>query len=455
MNWTLDALSPISVGFISLGCAKNLVDSQVMAGSLISDDIRLAPSPEDAEIVIVNTCAFIEEAREESLDSIRYACELKETGPCLAVIVAGCYPQRYREQLQQDLPQVDAVIGLDQLEEISHIARRLAQGERNIYEVSGNSTKVFDPRLPGLVFTGGPYAYLKIAEGCNHRCGFCAIPGIRGRYRSRSLSSVRKEAEQLLDRGIRELNIISQDVTCYGTDLKDGTDLAGLLQELGSIGGEFWIRLLYGYPSRLTDGLLSTMAAIPQVCRYLDVPIQHSHPEILKAMLRADTVKPVMSVAPRVRAVMPDVVLRTTCLVGFPGETEEHISHLLEFIKETRFDHLGVFTFSPEEGTHAMGLPDHPAPAVAEERRERLMLAQKEIVDAKAAAIVGTEAEVLLENRIQDRESLWVGRSRRDAPEIDGEVLVSNVEPDNHAGDFIHIRYTAPDEYDMKATQVK
>jgi len=421
-----------------------------MAGVLVSEDIVLAPAPEQADVIIVNTCSFIEAAREESIEAVLSACAQKETGPCRAVLVAGCLPQRYRRDLQESLPEVDAFIGLDELRRVADIVRRLASGEREVLEVSERPTARFEPDFPALVLTGGPYAYLKVADGCDHRCAFCAIPGIRGKHRSRSPDGIVAEAETLLENGFKELDLVSQDVTSYGRDLGDGTDLCTLLRRLAGIGGEFWIRLLYGYPSRVTRELLEVMADQPSVCAYLDLPVQHSHAEILRAMRRADTIRHVSTMAARVRKAMPGATLRTTCLVGFPGETEAHFEHLLQYVQQTEFDHLGAFVFSPEEGTPAFDLPDPPDRNVVSKRRERLMLAQKDIIDRKARALVSSETEVLLEGPA-DRGQVWVGRSRRQAPEVDGVTFVANVPAGRRAGEFIGVRYTAPSDYDMNA----
>jgi len=445
----------VSVGFVSLGCAKNLVDSQIMAGVLLTEDVTLAPSPEEADVVIVNTCAFIEEAREESIDAILSACCLKEDqGPCRAVIVTGCLPQRYKSELHESLSEVDAFIGLDELEKIAAIVKRVARGEHAIMEISNAAKKLFEPRLPEVVLTGGPYAYLRVAEGCNHGCTFCAIPMIRGAYRSRPIAHIVKEAEQLLATGIKELDLISQDTTLYGRDLKDGTNLADLLRALGRIGGGFWIRVLYGYPSNVTEELLDVMGEITQVCRYLDVPVQHSDPGLLKAMGRSKTMEHVYGLAERVRRVMPDAVLRTTCLVGFPGETEAQFERLLDFARDVRFDHLGVFAYSPEEHTKASEMPRRPSRGVAESRRERLLSVQKEIVESKNADLVGARAEVLLETQPSEKDDVCVGRSRRQAPEVDGETFVSGTLPTDTAGTFVEVRFTSAAGYGMKAARL-
>jgi len=440
----------VSVGFISLGCAKNLVDSEHMAAVLRSEGVLLARSPEEADIILVNTCGFIGDAKEESIDAILRACARKQTGECRAVIVAGCLIQRYQAELQRAMPEVDAFIGLDQLPDIAKVVRRLVGGESHIYQVSTVSRKVFSPLPERILLTGGPFAYVKIAEGCNHHCAFCAIPGIRGRYRSRSISDIVRESERLLAQGIRELNLISQDTTRYGSELGDGTDLPQLLKALGKIGGHFWIRLLYGHPAYLSDELLETMAGIPQVCRYLDVPVQHAHSEILAAMHRTGGAQAVRAYPERARARLPGVVLRTTCLVGFPGETRTHFNELARFVRESEFDHLGVFAFSPEENTPAAVLPSQVSRAAAERRRHALMAIQQEIAFRKAKAHRGQKDEVLYLKPL--RKGVWETRSRRQAPDVDGITLVRQTGDKVHPGRVGPIRYTGAEGYDLKAT---
>jgi ribosomal protein S12 methylthiotransferase len=442
--------SPVSIGFISLGCAKNLVDSQHMAGALISEGMVLAPTPEQADIVVVNTCAFIEDAREESAEMIMAACALKTQGRCRGVLVAGCMPQRYRDSIATSFPDVDAFIGLDEIPRIPAIAREMLAGKHGIIEVSDHSTALFEPQRQ-VVFTGGPYAYLKIAEGCNHRCAFCAIPGIRGKHRSRQAELVAEEAAQLVNSGFHELNIISQDVTTYGSDLPAPTTLAKLVTEIAAIEGDFWLRLLYGYPSTVTTELLEAMASSPKVCRYLDIPIQHAHPEVLKAMHRADTIAHVPSLAARIRSALPGAAVRTTCLVGFPGETDAHFDYLLDFVRETKFDHLGVFAYSPEEGTPAFGRADVPPAAVAQERRNRLMAAQLEIVEKLAARRHESDATFLLESPTGPNDGSWRARARFQAPEVDGFTLLEDVPESAQLGDIVKGRITAHDAYDYIA----
>ncbi len=441
----------LSVGFISLGCAKNLVDSQTMAGNLVADNITLAPSTEESDVVIVNTCSFIEDAREESMEMIMEACQLKQEGKCRAVLVAGCMPQRYRDRIQSALPDVDAFIGVDELDQVPAIVRAIEAGEHGIVAISERSEKIFEPASVPVVFSAGAHAHLKIAEGCNHRCAFCAIPGIRGAHRSRPLTNIISEAENLIGQGFRELDIIAQDIMSYGRDLADDTSLANLIRALGRLKGTFWIRLLYGYPSLITDELLEAMADTPQVCHYLDVPIQHSHPDILRAMRRGGTITSVTNMADRIRSIMPDAVLRTTCLVGFPGETEAHFQHLLDFCRETQFDHLGAFVYSPEEGTPAFDMDDVPSLEIAESRYARLLEQQQTIVKTRNSALVGQTAEILLERCDNKDSGTWRGRSKGQAPEIDGDTFVTHVPDKFNMGDFIPATYTRVSDYDMYA----
>lgn len=439
----------LSVGFISLGCAKNLVDSEHMAAVLRAEGIALARSPEEADVILVNTCGFIGDAKEESVDAILRACALKQAGGCKAVVVAGCLIQRYKEELQRAIPEVDAFIGLDQLPEIGRVVRKLGQGVSGIMEVSAVSRKVFSPLPSRILLTGGPFAYLKIAEGCNHRCAFCAIPAIRGRYRSRGIDDIVREAETLLGQGIRELNLISQDTTRYGSDRKDGTTLPRLLRRLGKLGGTFWIRLLYGHPAYLSDELLETMGQVPQVCRYLDIPIQHAQADVLRAMCRPGGVEAVRRFPVRARELLPGVVLRTTCLVGFPGETASQFNALVDFVREARFDHLGVFAYSPEETTAAAKLPRQVPAATGKRRRDKLMAIQQEIAFGKAREQRGRDDEALLIRPL--KTNLWEARSRGQAPEVDGLTRVTDVPRTAKPGILVKIRYSGASGYDLKA----
>lgn len=455
----------VSIGFISLGCAKNLADSQVMAGVLLSENIRLAPSPEEADIVLVNTCAFIEDARTEAAEAILRACAHKAEGRCRAVIVAGCLPQRYRDRMQESFPDVDAFLGVDELEQVGRIVREVSAGRGKILAVSREPpTRLFRPRLPALRFSGGPFAYLKVAEGCDHACAFCAIPGIRGRYRSRGMEELVAEARALLDSGARELNLISQDTTSYGRDLAsaDPADLPALIRALDALPGTFWIRILYGYPSRVTGELLEAMAASRHVCAYLDLPIQHSHPDVLRAMRRVDTLASVADLPRRLRSAVPGLVLRTTCLVGFPGETDAHFEHLQESVAAARFDHLGVFVYSPEDGTAAATREDVPPVEVAKERRDRLMRLQQWIVNDRLRARFGTEETALLlhpearkdrggGNGKRAAPAVWIARLAGQAPEVDGITRVRGAPADARPGQFLSVRIVGARGYDLDA----
>lgn len=420
-----------------------------MAGTLLKAGIRLSPSPDEADIVIINTCSFIKAAREESVEVIRNACRFKKkTGRI--VIVAGCLPQKEKDTVAEQLPDVDAFIGVDELDRIPDIVRRAESGSERIHEISGISSRLFEPALPGMAFSSGAYAYIKIAEGCNHPCSFCTIPSIRGRHRSRTVSSIVREAEKLLETGFREITLVSQDSTSYGRDLPGKPSLAGLLKALDRIGGSFWIRFLYSFPGLLTPELLGTMASLEKVCRYIDVPIQHSHPDILAMMKRGSTARHIMALPAIARGYMPDVSLRTTVITGFPGETRVHFEHLAAYLKEAEFDHAGVFPYSPEPGTPAAAGKPVSAGAVSD-RVEQLLDIQSRIFDSKAQARKGSVEKVLLETEV--RKNTWLGRTAGQAPEVDSAVQVTTIR--NHRkGSFIHARHTSHSGYTLRAKEV-
>jgi ribosomal protein S12 methylthiotransferase len=439
----------VSVGFISLGCAKNLVDSQVMAGYLKAGHIALAASPETADVILVNTCAFIEAAREEAAEAILSACEHKANGRCRAVVVAGCMVQRYRQRLEKAFPDVDAFLGIDELERVGEIVTRAAEGKRcGVVAAKGRAVKLYNPAYPTLLFSGGPFAYLKIADGCDHCCAYCAIPGIRGRFRSRPMAEVVTEAAAMVSAGVREINLISQDSLMYGADFGGRPQIADLMRRIDDVEGEFRFRVLYGYPAGVTDEVVDVLNTSRHACKYLDLPIQHSHPDILVSMNRSAAVSATQGLAARLRRSIPGVVLRTTCLVGFPGETEAHFEHLLATVAEEKFDHLGVFPYSPEEGTAAFER-EAPDPEVAEERCERLMALQKRIVRERAKTLVGTRDTALLLRA--DAGGSWVARLPRQAPEVDGETHVRNVPKTAKPGDFAAVEITGAKEYDLTA----
>ena len=444
---------PLSVGLISLGCAKNLVDTQIMSGVLLTEGLTLAHDANHADIVLINTCAFVQLARDEATEIIEEMSQHKAAGGCRAIIVAGCLSQRYRDDLVARFPLVDAWIGVDELESIADVARSITAtpSARPLVAVSESSVALFSPRLPTLALSPPSFAYLKIAEGCNHGCAFCAIPGIRGRFRSRPLPELVEEARALLKDKRRELNLIAQDTTDYGRERRGGPRLNELLQALDALPGRFWLRLLYAYPSAALDKLLPLLAQSRHIVPYLDLPIQHSHPDILRAMQRADTIPRLHDLTPRLRAAVPGIVIRTTCLVGFPGETEAHFEHLVAYVRAARFDHLGVFAFSPEQGTPAVKLGD-PVPAeVAEARRERLMRVQRKIVTANGRARIGTTVEALLQHPALGGRGRWVARTVWQAPDVDGETVVSGLPAKAAIGDFVSIRITGIRGYTFAA----
>ena len=463
-----------SVGLVSLGCAKNAVDLQVMAGALLTEGIALSSNPDRADCILVNTCAFIEAARQEANDEILRACDLKRSGKARFVVVTGCLPQRYGASLAAKYPEVDGWLGIDHLFDLPALLRSLStspcpdsQAPSRVSSspsscpdsqapscvsapvlVSSARNTLFEPPVPDFTITGGVHAFLKVADGCNHACAYCAIPAIRGHLRSRRPRDILAEARALVRSGIRELDVVAQDVTAYGRDLRDGTSLASLLTSLDRIRGDYWLRLLYGYPSLISDELLSVMASARHVCRYIDLPLQHSHPEMLRAMRRADTVRHIGTIVGRLRAAVPGIALRTTFSVGFPGETEAHFEHLLDFVRASEFDQLGVFTFSPEEGTPAAKMDGAVAPEVAELRRSRLMEAQQEIVERRLASMAGIRDRVLVEQVDGDRA---VARAEFQAPDVDGATLIENPPASLQPGDFAEVEITGHEGYDLVA----
>ena len=399
------------IGLVSLGCAKNAVDLQVMSGHLLKAGHTLAPDPDNADVILVNTCAFIESAREEAAAEIARACELKRAGRCKAVVAAGCFVQRYRAEVLKAFPDLDAVLGVDALDRIVDVVG----GLKSAAVPPGLPKRVFDPPMPALRLTGAAFAYLKVAEGCAHRCAYCAIPAIRGKFRSRPLKSVLAEARALVKTGVKELNVIAQDPMLYGVDFRDGTNLVTLLRALDKIPGDFWVRVLYSYPSEITDAFLDWLNTSPHAVKYVDVPLQHTDPKILQAMARGSAVKATLAAAERLRAAVPGVTLRTAVMTGFPGETPAAFKRMLADVKRMSFDHLGVFAFSPEEGTPAATLPRRPSLAVAERRAGEVMALQKRIWSAKARKYVGRTFRALV-------VAPGVARLASQAPDVDGVV---------------------------------
>jgi ribosomal protein S12 methylthiotransferase len=432
-----------TVAFAHLGCEKNRVDTEHMLGLLAQAGYGVSADENDARVVVVNTCSFIQDAREES---VRTLVQLAEQGKEL--IIAGCLAQHFREELLESLPEARAIVGTGDYQHIVSVLQRVEAGER-VQQVSANPTFVADEHLPRYRTTGEAVAFLKVAEGCDYRCAFCIIPRLRGDQRSRPIESIVAEARQLAEQGVKELVLISQITTNYGLDLYGEPRLAELLEALAEVEIP-WIRVHYAYPTGLTPRVLSAFREVPNVVPYLDLPLQHSHPEVLRAMNRPWQAGVTGALLERIREQLPEAVLRTTFIVGFPGETEEQFEHLLDFVAEQRFDHVGVFTFSPEEGTAAASLANPVPTALAEERRDRLMALQQPIAAARNASWVGRIVDVLIEQE-HPGSGAMIGRCARFAPEVDGEVRVSPGEGGLVAapGTMVPVRITAADTYDL------
>jgi ribosomal protein S12 methylthiotransferase len=471
---------PQKVGFVSLGCPKNLVDSEVMMGMLARAGAELTRRAEDADIIVVNTCSFIDSAQQESVNTILEMAGHKATGRAKKLVVAGCLVERFRDQIRKDIPEVDAVVGTGELVNIlsaTGIApaqpqpnspfvvlnsrpegdARAAQGRfsRESWDgaIADLPNYLYDEDTPRILATPGHMAYIKIAEGCDHPCTFCIIPQLRGQFRSRRFESVIAEAERLAQSGVREVTLIGQDTTCYGEDfsLKDG--LALLLEKLAGIEDLRWVRFLYAYPNKITGKLLETIAAHEKICSYMDIPLQHASASVLKRMKRGGGSDVFLKSIEKMRRVIPDLTLRTSFIVGFPGETEREFEELCGFVREAQFDWMGAFSYSDQDGARAYDLEKKLSPREIERRRKHLMSIQRQISKKKKKALVGREFDLLLEGESEETELLLEGRTPMHAPEIDGKVLVNefpeNVDP--KPGQFYRCEITAAHDYDLVA----
>lgn len=432
------------VAIVTLGCEKNLVDSDMMAHLIDEKGYELVDDPKDATVVIVNTCGFIDAAKEESVNTILDMADLKETGKLKSLVVAGCLTQRYKEDILQEIPEVDGIVGTGDFMSITSIIEDSLAGKRPIHV--GNPVFSYEEVVKRKVKAGTFSAYIKIAEGCDNACTFCSIPLMRGAFRSRSIDSILEEAEHLVSQGVVEISLIAQDSTNYGTDLYGKHMLAELLNRLSEVEGLQWIRLHYAYPGFFTDELIDVFATNPKVCKYIDMPLQHSEDHILKKMRRPGRQRDIRELLAKIRSRVPDVALRTSLIVGFPGETEEDFNRLCEFVKECKFDRLGVFTYSNEEDTPATRLPDHLDEQTKERRANQLMEIQREISRARNDRFVGKTLDVLLE-RYEGRNDVYVGRTMYDAPEIDGEVFVTGYK--GELGKIVKVKVTHSFEYDL------
>lgn len=429
---------------VTLGCDKNLVDSEIMSGLIHERGYSLVKDAEDATVIIVNTCGFIDAAKEESVNTILDLAELKQTANLKALIVSGCLTQRYKEELMKEMPEIDGIVGTGDFDKINDIIDEALEGSKPVYV--GSASFNYELPLPRRSAEKRYTAHIKIAEGCDHACTFCSIPIMRGKFRSRTMESIVAEAEQLASQGIREISLIAQDTTNYGTDLYDRLMLPELMERLTQVPGVDWVRLHYAYPGLFTDELIEVIANNPKVCKYVDMPLQHSEDSILKRMRRPGRGRDARELIARIREQIPGVALRTSLIVGFPGETEEEYASLKRFVAEVQFDKLGVFTYSQEQDTPASRLPDQIDDEVKEARANEIMELQREISNKRNWSRVGQEMDVLLE-RFDDESKVFVGRSQFDAPEIDGEVFVTNT--DGQIGDIVKVRVTHSFEFDL------
>lgn len=435
-----------SVALVSLGCAKNLVDSEVMTGLLSEAGFELTVDLDDAEILIVNTCAFIDEAQEEAVDTILGLAELRKKDPSRRLIVTGCLAQRFPDDLLAEIPEIDAVVGTGDFHEIVGVIRETLRGSR-VTLVSRQPSFVYDHTLPRLISTPRHTAYIKIAEGCSNRCSYCVIPDLRGDYRSRPIDSIVKEGRKLAENGARELILIAQDTTRYGEDIYGAYALDRLLKAICHIDEIEWIRVLYMYPTKVTQGLIEAMAEEPKICKYVDLPLQHVDDELLQLMNRYGGIEEARRVIERFRESIPEVTIRSTFIVGFPGETRSKFRKLLEFLKEMRLDKVGIFTYSSEIGTPASRLPGHVNKKAKEQRKQEAMEVQRRISREKNEAKIGQIVRVLVEGLSEESELVTVGRSQAEAPEIDGLIYIGNEHP--RPGEFRLVKITDAGDYDL------
>ena len=420
----------MKIGVVSLGCPKNLVDSETMLGLIHEENYEITNDPSEAEIIIVNTCGFIESAKEESINTILQMAEYKKSGSCKYIIVTGCLSQRYAEELFSELPEADAIAGVEVYDEIGSIIKRVMKGERFIMLERSKPDVIYTSKetfLPRILTTPSYTAYLKIAEGCDNCCSYCAIPKIRGPYRSKPMEQVLKEAKALADNGVKELIVVAQATTRYGEDLPGGKLLlADLLKELNKIESLKWIRVMYCYPNNFTNELIETFASLDKVCKYVDLPLQHASNRLLASMNRYDTREEVETLLAKLRKRIPGIVIRTTFIVGFPGETDADFEELKEFVEQQRFENAGVFAYSQEEGTVAGAMPNQISDEIKQERYHELMALQAQISEEIHKDTEGQTFEVLVEGIEEDGSGLHYGRSYREAPDIDGLVFIEN-----------------------------
>ena len=433
------------VGFISLGCSKNLVDTEVMLRTLYDAGFEITPDETEAEIIVINTCGFIESAKQESIENILDAAKLKEWGKCRHIVVTGCLAERYRDEIMQEMPEVDAIIGVGSLEDITEACSAVLRGEKYSSFKDKETSKLGGERI---LTTDEHTAYLKIAEGCDNKCTYCAIPMIRGRLRSRPIEDIVKEAQDLEAMGVKELNLIAQDTSRYGLDLYGEYSLAKLVRAITEATSIPWIRLLYCYPDKITDELIDELANNPRLVKYMDIPIQHISDKMLRAMNRHGGKELIRDAVRRLREGVPGIVLRSTAMVGFPGETEEDFCELCEFIKEARFDRFGAFTYSAEEGTLAAEFDGQIDEQIKQDRYDVLMQTQLTVAEELGAAKVGSVQTVLCDGYDTVAE-VYYGRSYADAPDVDGKVYFTSPRRKINTGAFVQVKITEAMDYDL------
>lgn len=442
-----------TIHIVSLGCPKNLIDSEVMAAVLVKGGFRISEYPETADVILINTCAFVLPAKEESIDEIFRMARMKEAGQCKHLVVAGCLPQRYGNILEQEIPEVDLFVGTGDIHEIADLISNLQKNDARFPRSHiGKPTFLMSSSHARLISTPPYTAYLKIAEGCSNCCSYCVIPSVRGAFRSRKIDDIMKEAEYLAEGGVKEIILTAQETTAYGKDIPGKPTLSELMKNLSSIKGFRWIRLLYTYPASLTDEILQTISDEEKICKYIDIPVQHIDDEILTLMNRRGTGTSIRNIIMKARDIIPHVALRTSLIVGFPGETPEKFDELVAFVNEIRFDHLGVFVYSREEGTPAAEFPVQIPEEEKEERRDIIMEEQAIISYEINQSLIGSVHEVLIEGRSDIPEFTQIGRLSRQSPDIDGVTYVNAEE--KRPGEITHCRIVSAEEYDLYAEEV-
>ena len=432
--------------FISLGCDKNLVDTEKMLGILGKEGYSFVDDENEADIVVVNTCCFIGDAKEESINTILQMAELKKNGRLKALIVTGCLAQRYKQEIIDEIPEVDGILGTSTYDEISAVLKKALGGEHGV-SCFHDLNALPEVQTERMLTTGGHYAFLKIAEGCDKHCTYCIIPSLRGNYRSVPMERLLKEAESLAEKGVRELILVAQETTLYGVDLYGKKMLPELLHRLAQIAGIYWIRIQYCYPEEITDELIETIRTEEKICHYLDIPIQHASDNVLRRMGRRTNQAQLREMISKLRTAIPDIALRTTMIAGFPGETEEDHEEVMRFVDEMEFERLGVFAYSAEEDTPAAAFPDQIDQEVKEERRDEIMELQQEIAFEKSESMVGRVLDVMIEGKVAD-EPAYVGRTYMDAPGVDGYIFVNTGEA-MMSGDFVRVKVTGSSDYDL------